>query len=197
MRKNPSHSVGLYRGLWLTVVTVAVMLTADLVLVPASERTAPWCLKGPLSLEHRNYSFSFLLTGHSFCRSSVTVALMKKYGSSLCPCPPHPLPLADNLPCQAPPHILGPLIQVPCHSKRSSTDILRIINSFWFIFTQSTQGWGGGSSFQMCFVLESLCIFWVEVKYNFSNQPIEERWKLWGKLVFSCCLSLSVAPSNQ
>ncbi|CAB1441025.1 unnamed protein product [Pleuronectes platessa] len=43
------------------------------------------------------------------------VALMKKYGSSLCPCPPHPVPLADNLPRPParPPYTLGLLIQGP------------------------------------------------------------------------------------
>lgn len=113
-KKNP-YSVGLYRGSGFLVVTVAVMLAADLVLVSALEWTAPWCFKGLLSMEHRNYSFSFLLTGHSFCRPSVTVALMKKYGSTFCPylttCPD---------PSQAPPYILGPLIQGPCHSNHSS-----------------------------------------------------------------------------
>lgn len=91
-------SAGTQNSQWLVVMLVAV-------LVSASKRTAPWCLTGPFSMEHRNYSFSFVLTGHSFCRSSVNVALMKKYGSSLCPCSPHRVPFADNLPRPSP----GPL----------------------------------------------------------------------------------------
>lgn len=84
---------------------------------PGSQRscvlqTWSWCLcqkqnrplmleEGPLSTEHRNYSFSFTLTGHSFCRSSVTVVLMKNYGSGLCPCPPTPCALSRQ-PAQTP-----------------------------------------------------------------------------------------------
>ncbi|CAL8358603.1 unnamed protein product [Lota lota] len=46
--------------------------------------------------------------GHSYHRSSVTVTLMKKYGSGLYPSPAPPVPLADNLASPMSPTHLGP-----------------------------------------------------------------------------------------
>lgn len=122
----------------------AVVQAGDTVLDSASKQTASWCLKGPHSTEHRNYSFSFLLTGHSFRCSSVTVALMKKYGSSLCPCPPHPLPLSDNLPrpCQDPLLLWAPHPSLP-PSHHFST------NTMWVIKHQTQ----ASERFDKCFVL--------------------------------------------
>lgn len=180
------------------------MLAANLVLVSASKRTAPWCLKAPLSMEHRNYSFSFLLTGHSFCRSSVTVALMKKYGSSLCPCPPHLVPLADNLPRPRP----GPPTSSGSSSKAPVTPTaLPLISSKWSTVSgsdcansaQSTQGCRGRIMIIQVFMWYKVYAgaASTEVNCDFFHQAIEEEWKLWAWLVCSSRLSFSVALSNQ